>query len=381
MGLSRRREIGESARRSHPAGSAAPAAPARAAQPGACLRAAAVNADLVLDPWQEAAAHALEDLALTLTRRRRRRRRGAGGLYLWGPVGRGKTWLLDAFFDAVPIDGKMRVHFHSLFADLHAGVRAHRSATHAFDTAVEQMLSGLDLVCFDEFHFHDIGDAMLVSRLRQRLFERGIMLVTTSNYPPTGLLPNPLYHHLFEPAIDQIGRHMKVVELAGPTDYRTEAGRRRRREGFRSGALVWPGTDEQLATVGLRPPTAGDATILQVGPRAIRALRAEGPVVWFEFAQLCESPTSSLDLLALADRYSTWVVSSVPQLARRPADAQQRFVNLIDILHERDTRSILLCDEPPAALLAGRLLVPDTDRTASRLQLIVGRPSTAETAT
>jgi cell division protein ZapE len=333
------------------------------------VRAAAADAGFVLDPWQEAAANALDRLAGNLAPRKRHRRVGRG-LYLWGPVGRGKTWLIDAFFDAAPLDGKVRVHFHSLFRNLHAAVRANRSATHAFDAAVDELLSGCPLVCFDEFHFHDIGDAMLVSRLLKELLERRITLVVTSNYPPSGLLPNPLYHHLFQPAIDLIVRHLDVMEVAGPTDYRTVEPAARDGQGFAAGSLVWPGNEQQLAAHALRPPAAEVTTVLNVGTRPVRALQAEGRVVWFDFAQLCESPTSSSDLLALADRYSTWIVSSVPQLSSRPAEAQQRFVNLIDITHDRDLKLTLICHVPRDALLDGQLLVPDTERIASRLKLL-----------
>jgi cell division protein ZapE len=333
------------------------------------VRAVAADAGFVLDPWQETAVYALDRLAGNLARRRLHRG-SSRGIYLWGPVGRGKTWLVDAFFDVAPIDGKVRVHFHSLFRDLHAAVRANRAATHAFDAAVDELLSGCELVCFDEFHFHDIGDAMLVSRLLQRLLERRITLVATSNYPPSGLLPNPLYHHLFQPAIDLIGRHLDVLEVAGPTDYRTEARAARDGQGFGSGTVVWPGNEQPLAAHALRPPAAEVTTVLDVGTRSVLALHAEGRVAWFDFAQLCERRLSSSDLLALADRYSTWIVSSVPQLSSRPADAQQRFANLIDIAHDRDIKLTLICDVPPDALLDGELLVPDTERIASRLQLL-----------
>jgi cell division protein ZapE len=289
--------------------------------------------------------------------------------------------LLDAFFEAAPTARKKRVHFHTLFRELHAAVHAHRSATHAFDAAVEELLTECTVVCFDEFHFHDIGDAMLVSRLLRRLFERGTTLVATSNYPPEGLLPNPLYHDQFQPTIDLIRQHLTVLQITGPTDYRADIRPENGSGGFRAGALIWPGTDEQLASLGLSQPAAGDARALKVGSRTVQALRAEESLVWFDFAQLCESHTSSSDLLVLADRFRAWVVSAVPGLASRSADAQQRFVNLIDIIHDRDIKLTLICDVPPGVLLADQLLVPDSDRTASRLQLIAERPSTSGTKT
>lgn len=262
------------------------------------------------------------------------------------------------------------MHFHAFFRDLHDAVRRNRSAGHAFDAAVQDLLARCELVCLDELHVHDVGDAMLAARLLGRLFGQGTTLVCTSNYPPGDLLPNPLYHHLFEPTIDLLREHVSVLELAGPTDYRAVAAGEVADDGFRSGSWHWPSAPWRPEPGGLPAPTPDEAVLLQVGFRTVRALRVEGALAWFSFADLCEATTSTVDFLALADRFPAWVLSEVPPLAARSPDAQQRFVNLVDVLHDRDVRLTLLCDVPPERLLAGHLRAPDVDRAASRLRLL-----------
>lgn len=328
---------------------------------------AARRAGLELDASQIAAVASLDRLHRAPGGRRRS---GPSGVYLWGPVGRGKTWLLDTFYDAAPTKAKRRVHFHDFFRDLHAAVGAHGSAAHAFDAAVSALVDGCDLMCFDEFHFHDIGDAMLVSRLLRRLFASRVRFVTTSNSAPEDLLPNPLYHHLFQPAIDLIRSQMDVVRVDGPVDYRPLTPAGTGPLGFRSGAVLWPGTEKQLSGLGLRRPALADATAVAVGTRRLQTLRIDSQLIWFDFDDLCDAPTAASDLLVLTEQFSTWVVSGVPPLSDCSADAQQRFVNLVDVLHDRDVRLFLVCDAPPASVTAGDRLPPDFTRTASRLSLL-----------
>lgn len=137
-------------------------------------------------------------------------------LYLHGAVGRGKSWLLDGFFQALPMAEKQRVHFHDFFAHLHRGMFTHRQQRDALGVTLDELLDGCRVLCFDEFHVHDIGDAMLISRLFKALFRRGVWVLVTSNYPPAGLLPNPLYHQRFKPVIELISARMDVMEVSAP---------------------------------------------------------------------------------------------------------------------------------------------------------------------
>ncbi|WP_406283569.1 cell division protein ZapE [Embleya sp. NBC_00896] len=343
------------------------------------FRRAALEHGFVLDPAQEQAADRLAELGAALGRGRRRgpfRRTPPRGLYLWGPVGRGKSWLLDTFFEAValPAEHRTRVHFHAFFRRLHEAVRRHRDdhghEHSAIDAAVSELLGDVELLCFDEFHVHDPGDAMLVTRLLRELHARGVVLVTTSNYPPAGLLPNPLYHHLFEPTIREIEQRMDVATVAGPRDYRTLPGAAAADTAFTRGAILWPGDPEQLRGEGLEPPAPAEAVTLRVNNRDLRVAAARADVLWCGFDVLCEGRTSALDYLVLAETYATWVIDRIPPLKSATGEARQRFVNLIDVCCDADVRLFLSSDRPLEELLAGDDLPTDIVRTASRLSLL-----------
>uniref|UniRef100_UPI0031CEC044 cell division protein ZapE n=1 Tax=Saccharothrix mutabilis TaxID=33921 RepID=UPI0031CEC044 len=314
-----------------------------------------------LDAAQEHAAARLAELGAELTALFGGRPRG---VYLWGPVGRGKSWLADTFFDLVPLRRKRRVHFHEFFRELHTRISAHLHEPGAVEQAVAELTGNCRLLHFDEFHLHDVGDAMLVLRLLESLRARGVVLLVTSNYPPSGLLPNPLYHDHFLPGIALVEASMDVVEVAGPRDYRrTPAGAPR--SVFETGVWCSPGTDAQLAALGLARPSGWVA--LPVNGREVRARAARDAVVWFDFADLCERPTSTRDYLVLAERYRTWVLDRVPPLATRDREARQRFANVVDVLVDRDVRLVLVGE---ADLLAGDAQALDRARTASRLALL-----------
>lgn len=286
--------------------------------------------------------------------------RRLAGAYLWGPVGRGKTWLADRYVELVPTSRVRRVHFHDFFADLHRAVHRHRDAPHAVAAAVDELVGGLDLLCFDELHVHDPGDAMLVTRLLRDLVRRRTALVATSNYPPEGLLPDPRFHELFGPGIALLETHLDVVPVAGPVDHRTSRVPRRRRTGFRGRHLVVPAR--------LRAPL--ERTVLPVGSRSVTALAVREEQVWFAFSDLCEARTSAADYLSLATRFPRWVLTEVPPLARVHPDARQRFVTLVDVLHDRGVELVLHTDVELEEVLAVPGGPPDLARTASRLLLL-----------
>jgi cell division protein ZapE len=260
------------------------------------------------------------------------------GVYLHGPVGRGKSFLADAFFDVLPVRRKRRVHFHSFFQELHARISSRLHERGAVKKAVDELIGRCDVLAFDEFHLHDIGDAMLMTRLLEALAKQRVMVVATSNYPPDGLLPNPLYHDHFLPGIALVKELMDVVELQGGTDYRYLHGRPRSR--FETGEV------------------RSEAPVPA----------ASGNQVWFDFGDLCEKPTSAQDYLVLADRYDDWVITAVPRLEHCDREAQQRFANVVDVLVDRDVRLTLVSDHPLAEIVGGSAL--DLARTASRLELI-----------
>jgi len=282
-------------------------------------------------------------------------------LYLYGSVGRGKSWLLDNFFAAVPVAEKRRLHFHDFFARLHQGMHRHRALPDALGATLDELLGEVRVLCFDEFHVHDIGDAMLLTRLFNALFERGILLLVTSNYAPEGLLPNPLYHERFLPVIRLIHGRMQVLEVGGDTDFRSLPANRAHQR-FTQGHYVWPGDAAQRATLQL---PALQPQVLEVNKRPLRVLAEDGQRVMFAFADLCEQATAVIDYLVLAERYEHWIIDGLDDLAECSLAAQQRFVNLVDVLYDQDRQVTVIGQRPLADSLDGPLA--DLMRTRSRL--------------
>ncbi|WP_316520645.1 cell division protein ZapE [Kitasatospora brasiliensis] len=348
---------------------------------------AADQRGFTLAPAQQAAAERLSRLAGELARPAWRLRRPPRHLYLWGPVGRGKSWLVDTFLDGLPTPDKRRLHFHDFFRRLHQGVARHDAGPRqsardgaAVDRAVDDLLGDCRILVFDEFHAHDAGDAMLVARLLRTLLERRITLVTTSNYPPAGLMPDPIHHHLFEPTIRLIEERMDVLDVAGPVDFRRLAPAQDRPAPsdlrFATGAVLRPG---QEAAAGLTPPGPEEAAPVTAHHRELpaRAVREAEGLVWFGFDALCEGRTAVPDYLALAERFPTLVLDGVPPLAEAGSDGRQRFANLVDVCCDRDIRLILIGADPMTGLDPGSPLQRDLDRTTSRLALLRQEPATA----
>ncbi|WP_367826161.1 cell division protein ZapE [Streptomyces sp. LMG1-1-1.1] len=323
---------------------------------------------------QEAAVERLARLAAELARPAWTFPKPPRDLYVWGPVGRGKSWLVDTFYEGLADRRKRRLHFHDFFRRLHDGVTrpgARHDGRSAVDSALDELLGDSRVLVFDEFHAHDAGDAMLIARLFRTLLDRRITLVTTSNYPPGGLMPDPLYHHLFEPTIKLIEERMDVLDVTGPVDFRrlaapsTGNGGRR----FATGLCLPPG-DAALDAVGLTVPAAAEATTVPVHLREIPALAVRGDLVWFGFDALCETATGVPDYLALAEQFTTLVLDRVPPLLEATADGRQRFANLVDVACDRDLRLVLIGSDPLANLPTSQSVTRDLDRTASRLAML-----------
>ncbi|KQY33566.1 ATPase [Nocardia sp. Root136] len=273
------------------------------------------------------------------------------GVYLHGRPGRGKTMVMDRFFASVDTERKRRFHFHAFFASLHA-------ATHALgsiERAIGELLGDADLVCFDEFHVTDIGDAMLVARMLDTLFAERRTLVVTSNYRPEDLLPNPLFHDHFLPTIGRILANLDTVTLDGPLDYRTRTAHRD--TGFLAGRYV------VTADIGSAFPRVD----VPIGNgRTLRA-HATADAITVGFHDICAAPTSAADYLCLADRYRHWTLREVPPLREVSPDWAMRLVNLVDVLYDADLPFTVHAPEPPHELTAGVPAIPDLARTASRL--------------
>lgn len=303
--------------------------------------------NVTLDADQlQARAHLLE-----LLDRHGRPIRRHRGIYLHGRPGRGKTMLMDDFFARLASNHKRRFHFHNFFAQLHTA--AHESGS--IDSAIDNLLGRGELVCFDEFHVHDIGDAMLIARMLDALFTRRIVLVVTSNYPPEQLLPNPLFHDSFLPTIAHIRTHLDIVAVDGPLDYRTRAAHRD--TGFASGCY-------RVADAR----GVDTAEVVVSGTREIHASAVDGSAITFGFAALCGTATAAADYIELARRFRRWTLRDVPPLRSVPLDWAMRLVNLVDVLYDADIELAIEAHIALSELVADVPAVPDLARTASRLR-------------
>jgi len=279
-------------------------------------------------------------------------------LYLWGPVGRGKSWLMATYFAALPTDRKVRVHFHEFFRDLHLAIRRHRNDLAA---ALDDLLGGVDVVCFDEFHVHDPADGKFIARLLPALLDRDIRIILTSNYPPHTLLPNPLFHTDFVPTIELIEQALTVVTVDGPADYRTISGHE---AGFAAG---WWITPAEVDLPGLREPAPDEHRTLDPAGHPIHVLRAIDGCLWLDFADLCEKTTAPADYLALAGDFPRWTIGNIPDLRTAGREPAQRFANVVEVLYDRDVTTVFVAATPLDALAGDALMPVDIDRVLSRL--------------
>lgn len=329
---------------------------------------------IVLDSSQLAAMRRLERLhdefAAFVRARRSLLRRwfnppiAPRGLYLWGGVGRGKSFLMDAFYAAVPLRRKTRVHFHAFMKGVHDELR---TLTHAVDplaTVALRIARRHRLVCFDEFHVSDVADAMILGRLLTALFKCGVVFVMTSNYFPDDLYPNGLQRQNLLPTIALLKEWLDIIEIDGGTDYRL-----RELEQV-SCYYVAPAAaaDAELATLFERMRAGPDEDPrLTIEARGLKARRRAGGVVWFSFATLCEGPRSQVDYLELARRFAVVIVSDVPRLSADMGDAARRFSWLVDVLYDHRVKLLLSAAVPAAELYCEGPNSQDFARTVSRL--------------
>ena len=289
----------------------------------------------------------------------------APGLYLWGGVGRGKTFLIDLFFEGLPIREKRRTHFHRFMRDVHAQLRVHAGERDPLAAIARAWRTELRVLVLDEFFVSDIGDAMLLGRLLERLFDEGVVLVTTSNARPSELYKDGLQRQRFLPAIALLERHCAVVFLDSPNDYRLRAL-------TRSPVYRAPLDGDSDAWLAERWHALGgddrhrDAGITIDGRRIPVRARTQG-MAWFDFGALCEGPRGSADYIEIATEFHTVLLGGVPVLGPQRDDAARRFITLIDELYDRHVNLVCSAGAAPHALYAGERLAPAFERTASRL--------------
>lgn len=290
------------------------------------------------------------------------------GIYLWGDVGRGKTYLMDIFCDALPTETCLRTHFHRLMQRIHGELTALRGEQNPLLLVARKLASQARVICFDEFFVQDIGDAMILGGLLEALFEQGVVLVMTSNTEPDLLYANGLQRDRFLPAIRMIKARSVVVELAGNTDYRL-------RRLIRSRLYHWPlgeTAEQQLADSfrGLAPDfqEAHAGEVIEILGRPIATRYCADDVVWFDFEQLCGGPRSAYDYIELARIYHAIILSNVPLLDAGRDDQARRFINLVDELYNHCVKLVLSAAVPLDQLYQGEALATVFQRTRSRLQ-------------
>lgn len=287
------------------------------------------------------------------------------GLYLWGGVGRGKTFLIDLFFDALPFEEKRRTHFHRFMREVHAQLRVHAGQSDPLAAIAREWGRKLRVLVLDEFFVNDIGDAMLLGRLLERLFAEGVALVTTSNTEPRNLYKDGLQRASFLPAIAQIEKHCKVLHLDSAQDYRLRALTRSPvyRAPLDGASDTWLGERWHELSAGC--PREEGPLVVDDREIPVRAL-AEGHA-WFDFVALCEGPRAASDYIEIATEYHTVLVGGIPLFDGRNDDPARRFVHLIDELYDRHVNLVCTAAAAPPALYAGTKLAHAFERTASRL--------------
>tara|TARA_R110002110_G_scaffold91264_2_gene237618 strand:- start:245380 stop:246480 length:1101 start_codon:yes stop_codon:yes gene_type:complete len=333
------------------------------------------------DPAQEEAVRLLQDLYERLVARHAqgrggmlgRLRRALGGtpepetgLYLWGGVGRGKTYLVDTFFECLPFERKLRVHFHRFMQRVHAELTQLEGEKNPLEAVAEKLAAEAVVICFDEFFVSDIGDAMILGGLMEGLFERGVTLVATSNIAPARLYENGLQRQRFLPVIALVEKYTKVVNVDAGVDYRLRTLQQAELYHYPLDAAANESLRDSFERLAPEPGKHWER--LQINGRYLTCRCLADDVAWFDFDELCDGPRSQNDYIELARIFHAVLISGVPALGPRQNDQARRFVNLIDEFYDRNVKLVIAADKPLLELYAGRRLEFEFQRTVSRLQ-------------
>ena len=337
------------------------------------LRRRIASGELTEDDAQIKAASMLDELLGRLSESKgkswffSRRSESSKGLYLWGGVGRGKSMLMDWFFEAAPTQNKQRVHFHAFMLDVHARINHWRKTGDGDPIApvAKEIAKKAQLLCFDEFHVTDITDAMILSRLFEALWARGIVVVATSNRPPIDLYKHGLNRQLFEPFIKMMPEHLIIHEFAGDLDHRLRQ--------LQAAPVYYAPLGEEAdrgieaAWQRLTGAATGRETILKVQGRELVLKKTAAGTAQTSFNRLCANALGSADYLRLSHAFQTLILENVPKLGPHNRNEAKRFVTLIDALYETRTKLVMSAEVEPSELYLKGDGVFEFERTASRL--------------
>ena len=286
------------------------------------------------------------------------------GVYMYGGVGRGKSFLMDCFYNAVPLRRKTRLHFHEFMREVHRELRDLQGTVNPLDELGKRIAKRYKLICFDEFHVADITDAMILHRLLTALFDNGVGFVTTSNFKPDDLYPGGMHRDRILPAIALLNAHLEVLSVDNGTDYR----RRTLEQVNLYHTPLGPLADAEMTHAFNRlAESQDDNPVLQIESRQIQAKRKAGGLVWFDFKTLCGGPRSQNDYLEIATQFHTVLLSDVPAMPIRMASEARRFTWLVDVLYDRRVKLIMSAQVLPEALYTEGPLAHEFPRTVSRL--------------
>ncbi|HEY9052537.1 MAG TPA: cell division protein ZapE [Gammaproteobacteria bacterium] len=287
------------------------------------------------------------------------------GIYLWGGVGRGKTWLMDMFYDTLPFDNKLRFHFHRFMQTVHDQLSLLKGQRNPLAVVAKNLAKQTSILCLDEFHVDDITDAMILYGLLNALLREDVSLVFTSNLPPHELYKNGLQRERFIPAIELITRHSIIVNVDGGIDHRLRLLEK---------AETWyspidTSTQEQIRNrfIELAPCPASADIQLDINYRPIMAKLIADDVVWFEFNELCAGPRATSDYIEIARRFHTVFISDIPRMNEATDDKAKRFINLIDEFYDRNIKLLASSVTVPDDLYQGKQFAFEFQRTTSRL--------------
>ncbi len=290
------------------------------------------------------------------------------GLYFWGGVGRGKTYLMDTFYEALPFEQKMRTHFHRFMRRVHKELKKLNEQSDPLVVVADKLAKEVKVLCFDEFFVSDITDAMILANLLDALFARGVVLVTTSNIEPSGLYKDGLQRERFLPAIDLLNEHTDVVNVDGGIDYRLRT--------LEQAQLYHTPVNEQAHEeisaffLNLVPDHEAiqEGIEIEVEGRSIPSIKEAEDVAWFDFLSVCDGPRSQVDYIELAREYHAVIVENVPCLGASNDDQARRFIYMVDEFYDRNVKLILSADKPIHELYGDGRLSFEFERTVSRIQ-------------